>query len=174
MKKVSELIGAELDYWVAKALGKNPCIENGKCMISWNAGKLGGNETHRAYFQPSVDWSLGGPIIGSEGISLINHWQRESWGARIDSDRHGLNPIYGHGETPLIAAMRACVTTKYGGKVANGGDPYRPDIENDLLERVAAFVACDASAISYQSLGQYRTALLKMLRQIPAAKETGA
>lgn len=42
------------------------------------------------------------------------------------------------------------------------------------LANIEAFVACDASAISYQSLGQYRTALLQMLRQAPAAKEPGA
>ena len=33
------------------------------------------------------------------------------------------------------------------------------------LASIEAFVACDASAISYLSLGEYRTALLKMLRE---------
>lgn len=33
------------------------------------------------------------------------------------------------------------------------------------LANIEAFVACDASAISYLSLGEYRTALLKMLRE---------
>lgn len=42
------------------------------------------------------------------------------------------------------------------------------------LASIEAFVACDASAISYLSLGEYRTALLKMLRQAPATKEPGA
>lgn len=42
------------------------------------------------------------------------------------------------------------------------------------LANIEAFVACDASAISYQSLGQYRTALLRILRQAPATKEPGA
>ncbi|GEM_PF-5094022 len=42
------------------------------------------------------------------------------------------------------------------------------------LANIEAFVACDASAISYLSLGEYRTALLKMLRQKPATKEPGA
>ncbi|WP_321289295.1 hypothetical protein [Alcaligenes phenolicus] len=42
------------------------------------------------------------------------------------------------------------------------------------LAKIEAFVACDASAISYQSLGQYRTALLRMLQQAPAEKEPGA
>jgi hypothetical protein len=42
------------------------------------------------------------------------------------------------------------------------------------LASIEAFVACDASAISYLSLGEYRTTLLRMLRQAPAAKEPGA
>lgn len=42
------------------------------------------------------------------------------------------------------------------------------------LANIEAFVACDASAVSYLSLGEYRTALLRMLRQAPAKKEPGA
>ncbi|MFD4120320.1 hypothetical protein ACFWQD_03350 [Alcaligenes faecalis] len=42
------------------------------------------------------------------------------------------------------------------------------------LSSIKAFFACDASAISYVSLGEYRTALLKMLRQALAEKEPGA
>lgn len=49
----------------------------------------------------------------------------------------------------------------------------RIDQQQRTLANIEAFVACDASAISYQSLGQYRTALLKMLRQTPTAKEAG-
>lgn len=48
------------------------------------------------------------------------------------------------------------------------------DQHQRTLANFEAFVACDASAISYQSLGQYRTALLRMLRQAPAAKEPRA
>lgn len=40
--------------------------------------------------------------------------------------------------------------------------------ERRLLE-LAAFIASDAMAISYQSLGQYRTALLEILREEQAA-----
>lgn len=50
----------------------------------------------------------------------------------------------------------------------------RIDQNQRTLANVEAFVACDASAISYQSLGQYRTALLRMLHQAPATKEPGA
>lgn len=38
----------------------------------------------------------------------------------------------------------------------------------EVLDKITTFVACDASAISYLSLGEYRTALLRMLRQAPA------
>lgn len=36
------------------------------------------------------------------------------------------------------------------------------------LANIAAFVACDASAISYLTLGEYRSALLKILNQAKA------
>lgn len=110
--KVSELTGAELDYWVAKAKGQNPCIEDAKCMISWNAGELGGNETHRAYFQPSVDWTQGGPIIEREEIAVRPSVIPDAgWVACLD---HG---DFEQAETPLIAAMRAYVSSKYGDEV---------------------------------------------------------
>lgn len=47
------------------------------------------------------------------------------------------------------------------------------DSQQLTLANIEAFVACDASAISYQSLGQYRTTLLRMLRQALAEKEPG-
>lgn len=48
------------------------------------------------------------------------------------------------------------------------------DQHQKTLASIEAFVACDASAISYLSLGEYRTALLKMLRQAPAGKDARA
>ncbi|ATI00016.1 hypothetical protein [Alcaligenes faecalis] len=41
----------------------------------------------------------------------------------------------------------------------------RIDQQQRTLTNIETFVACDASAISYLSLGEYRTALLKMLRE---------
>lgn len=63
---------------------------------------------------------------------------------------------------------------------AGGAAPILAAIEQLRAQHAAAltsiedFVACDASAISYLSLGEYRTALLKMLRQAPVPKEPGA
>ena len=50
----------------------------------------------------------------------------------------------------------------------------RLDQHQRTLASIEAFVACDASAISYLTLGEYRTALLKMLCQDLAEKEPGA
>lgn len=50
----------------------------------------------------------------------------------------------------------------------------RIERQQKALANIEAFVACDASAISYLSLGEYRAALLKMLRQVPADKGPGA
>lgn len=117
--KVSELTGAELDYWVARAAGLNNAklrrvgpTENGGFVYIEHV-QADGN----ALYSPSSDWKHGGPIIEREAIELRKHWQQEGWSARIDYDRHGLAPRYGYGETPLIAAMRAYVASKYGDEV---------------------------------------------------------
>ena len=36
------------------------------------------------------------------------------------------------------------------------------------INEVIAFIKCDASAATYQSLGQYRTAIIKILRKADA------
>lgn len=60
------------------------------------------------WFRPSTDWSQGGPIIEKERIALLIWpakgftWAGQVWG---HADPH-------HGETPLIAAMRAFVASK--------------------------------------------------------------
>jgi hypothetical protein len=40
---------------------------------------------------------------------------------------------------------------------------YGRFIEGELTKQLKDFVSSDATAISFQSLGQYRTAILKML-----------
>jgi hypothetical protein len=60
-------------------------------------------------FQPSTDWSQGGPIIEREGIAM---WPDEEGGFLASADE-GKGKDY-HGPTPLIAAMRAYVASKLG------------------------------------------------------------
>lgn len=124
MKKVSELTGAELDYWVAKANGDNPCIEDGKCMVIVSPGAMAGNETYRFYFQPSLDWRLGGPIIEREKISIVHDERDGTYQAGYGIE---LQSMWGvvfslpseYGPTPLIAAMRAFVLKRHGDEVPN-------------------------------------------------------
>ena len=40
--------------------------------------------------------------------------------------------------------------------------------QNSAIEHIMTFVASDALAISYQSLGQYRSALLRLLNEVKA------
>jgi len=106
MKRVAELEGAELDYWVAKADGNG----NALCFKqndSWYAS-LDGVPVHY-----SSDWTSAGQIIERERIALDpitrnrNHtseWQAQVW----------VPFAVQTGPTPLIAAMRALVASKFG------------------------------------------------------------
>lgn len=136
MGKTTELVGAALDWAVAKAEGR---IED------WN------NWLHEATledvatsdeYHPSVRWSHAGPIIEREGISILrcdDDWGRDEngyttreriprWSAAIG--QHGVECCTEHqhheamfqvlesevvyGPTPLIAAMRCYVRSKLG------------------------------------------------------------
>lgn len=122
MRQVSELTGAELDLWVARAEGKcytvqpgvwgNALINDlGRLSIaknSWDCAK---------YFEPSKNWKDGGPIIERELIELINDrdmredgWFGCVWQARLVSG-------YFDGDHPLIAGMRCYVASKFGDTV---------------------------------------------------------
>jgi hypothetical protein len=41
-------------------------------------------------------------------------------------------------------------------------------VQSSTIEHIEAFVSSDALAISYQSLGQYRSALLRLLKEVKA------
>lgn len=110
--KVSELEGAELDYWVAKAEGFF-LLGVGKCTL------IGNDE-----FSPSKNWSQGGPIIEREQITIyspnIGDVPDVPWSANILgdlTDKGIVGQAEGYGPTPLIAAMRAFVASKFGEKV---------------------------------------------------------
>jgi hypothetical protein len=116
-KKVSELSGAELDFWAGKANGENVRIigtrVNGKCY-----------RMHGPYlmdeYSPSTDWSQGGPIIERERLMLMPWVQtnREEWASRRKDDWHKQgDPSFG--QTPLTAAMRAYVASKFGEEVTD-------------------------------------------------------
>ena len=94
MKKVSELTGAELDYWVAMA-------EEMDADIVVDGG-----------FSPSRCWHDGGPIIERFEITVRpSIMPGNGWVAYIDA---GCSFYAG---APLTAAMRAYVASKFGQEV---------------------------------------------------------
>jgi len=107
--KVSDLEGAELDYWVAKA-------NTDSKLIHWQGDKpkLMNPATGRSdRYEPSRCWSQGGPIIERERgqITPLAIKPNCDWCADmgLDFQRHRC-----YGNTPLIAAMRAYVASKFG------------------------------------------------------------
>ncbi len=108
--KTSELIGAALDWAVAKCEGVTVLPKmRGGCYVTLNKG-----ETVLLCY--STDWAQGGPIIEREGISIRYSEKdaRGAWYAVLGPNRF-LSPDHeGSGPTPLIAAMRCYVASKLG------------------------------------------------------------
>lgn len=105
--RVAELEGELLDYWVAKA---EELVIDGIRL----GGVVIGITPDRYVYHPSTNWAHGGPIVERERISInYDASGRYSQGWRAFSKNM---PIM-LGDTPLIAAMRCYVATKYGDEV---------------------------------------------------------
>ena len=101
LMKTAELTGAALDWAVAKCEGLH------REDTVW--------EVWASTHQYSSDWALGGPILEREGIHI----------GRIHAPAH-MKKEFGdfywiakgvRGQTPLIAAMRCYVASKFGVEV---------------------------------------------------------
>src|SRR4051812_8933896 len=106
--KVSELDGAQLDYWVAKAEGYNPELQEGRPYI-WT--------DQTGFWLPSVNWSDGGPIIEREQIQIgptYDGWYAEYPYMRRSGVSAGYGDPFVEAKTALIAAMRCYVASKFG------------------------------------------------------------
>ncbi len=90
MKKVSELEGAELNHWVARAEGMKKGRTN--------------------YVGYSTHWAAGGPIIEREKMDF-NYMGGGEYEAHIHPAR-----IY-RGKGMLVAGLRCYVASKYGEEV---------------------------------------------------------
>jgi hypothetical protein len=113
--KVSEAIGVQLDWLVAKCEDLHTGIDG-----FWSTAVL---EQEENPYQYSTDWALGGPIMGREKID-INHYidnvvcaslcqgEYDENGEFIDDSHH---PMFA--ATILIAAMRCYVSSKLGDEV---------------------------------------------------------
>ena len=100
--KTNELTGAALDWAVAEASG-TPIYRSWKTLT-----RMDMDGQH--YWQPSIDWSQGGPIIQREELSSLKCYSTNEWGC--------LNgEVFCEGPTPLVAAMRCYVASKLGDEV---------------------------------------------------------
>lgn len=106
-----DLDGPLLDLAVAKAIGLKAVIhkvDNAiepffECCVLNACGRL------QYQYTPSRMWSQGGPLVEEHRISLTERgdkWSADAWGGWVIEAK-----------TPLIAAMRALVTTKIGATV---------------------------------------------------------
>jgi hypothetical protein len=127
--KVAELEGVLLDAAVAKALGyESPSRVPEELCGKWYAGESDGGVKD---WMPSTDWGQGGPIIERERIGVSTPFVHNPkavvppgyvdhtyWEAEIayeyDQDRATSKHAEGEGRTPLIAAMRAYVASRFG------------------------------------------------------------
>ena len=107
--KTNELTGAALDWAVAEASG-TPIYRSWKTLT-----RMDMDGQH--YWQPSIDWSQGGPIIEREGINLDNYAKNPKWSAWTPAPDRESGEAQAYGPTPLIAAMRCYVASKLGDEV---------------------------------------------------------
>lgn len=116
--KVSELTGAELDYWVARADGEKARIVEGVCSrLEVDAEHGDGAGWFR--FEPSNDWAQGGPLLDKFSVDVVHELDGTFW-ASIDGPASVPESDVGHGgPTRLIAAMRCIVRSVYGDNVPN-------------------------------------------------------
>lgn len=106
--KTAELEGELLDAAVAKAEGRMP--DHG-----WSSplGPKTDAPMPGQFECFSSDWADGGPIIERERITII--WARENgWLGRCKSHWQVPEEL---GPTPLIAAMRAYIASRFGDEV---------------------------------------------------------
>ena len=100
--KTSELTGPALDWVVAK------------CEYDELAAKNIQYPQYARFYpkiSPSTDWCQGGPIIEREGIELLCESLGFRWVAMPQKGPEWRGP------TPLIAAMRCYVASKFGNEV---------------------------------------------------------
>ena len=113
--KTSELTGATLDWAVAKCMGHTEVITDFGAYI-----RIKTRPTGSLTFCPSTDWSVAGPIIERERISVRISFEDErgTWTSHIWGFSKGTHTtVFENGNTPLIAAMRCYVASKLGDEV---------------------------------------------------------
>lgn len=114
--KVSEATNIQLDWMVAKAQGIEVVYHDDgitRCVM-----RKGSRGQYAGRFDPTTDWSQGGPIIEREWLH-VEPWPNESAeDRRWSCTQYDLPiPTVMMGPTPLIAAMRCFVASRLGEEV---------------------------------------------------------
>lgn len=103
--KTSKLTGALLDYWVARADGREVFMSVGRC---WADDPID-------VYAPSTNWAQGGPLIEKYGLAVVGG-NDQYWYSMPSSDE-----VYVGGgapsDTPLQALCRAVVRAAFGDEV---------------------------------------------------------
>lgn len=129
--RTAELEGALLDAAVAKAeglqwrIGRSDYYE--KRLVCYVDAQHETRDDRSSCYGPTSYWDQGGPIIERERISLIAPDDRPEqladplldWMAEIErwDDNEDETISEANGKTPLIAAMRAYVASKFGEEI---------------------------------------------------------
>jgi hypothetical protein len=120
--KTADLSGSLLDYWVSKAIGDrfDDCHTLRECNGYFLVQPAITQDDDGEPFAPSELWAHGGPIIERERIELHcisrNGKFVGEWMARMEPGRVAHAVLY-VGATPLIAAMRIFVASRFGEEV---------------------------------------------------------
>ncbi len=111
--KTSELTGAALDWAVAKITNpewwEDGYMENDPmAALDMDDGTA---------YSPSINWAQGGPIIEREGINIERVNNHGKWEAWTPAPERRSGEAVEQGPTPLMAAMRCYVASKFGTEV---------------------------------------------------------
>lgn len=113
--KVDEATGVTLDWLVAECAGLQVEVKNsdGKSIVRLtNHHDMFSSGARKWVFEPSTDWSQGGPIVERENISLAS--QSTRWAEFWQADIGHSSKFTQWDHKPLIAAMRCYVMSKLG------------------------------------------------------------
>lgn len=110
-KRVSDLEGAELALWVAKAEGVADKHNGLHVKGGWLCEATPDGGSYPIDYRPDTDWSIGGPIMEREGIARMPIVGGRGWWAEL----HVEDKEIGHsGDRELVAGMRCYVAYRFG------------------------------------------------------------
>jgi hypothetical protein len=120
--QVSGLVGPALDWAVWLAVNGEPGEACSTRKLIFTAD--------RTYWQPSEDWSQGGPLIDRYNLSLLAPDEGFSQWSVVKEWCHGnIEATYPESPTALIAVCRAIVTANLGEVVS---------VPAELVEQISA------------------------------------